>query len=201
MIYHYRLNGLRLQTGDIICTNNGLKGSLVGRFWEVVGLTIPGAVDHVALYVGPGGRCVEAAARGVVTFEIPEHRWDAKQMLARRGFLDKLVGIAYPLAGYPLQPQTIAQIRAGVAHFCLAQATAKKPYNPLFFAPDLDAAFYCSQLIYKAYLAYGIDLSVGPTITPLPDDARIVLPQAIWQNAPRKKTMAKWKVIGNLATE
>lgn len=187
MIYTYQVNGLSLQTGDIIGTTDGTESSWVGRFWKLVGLTIPGSVDHVAIYVGPGGRCVEAAGKGVVSFEIPGQRWDAEQMLKERGFLDRLIGVADPLADRPLQAKTLAQIRAGVAHFCLAQVDAQKPYNPLFFAPDLDIAFYCSQLIYKAYLAYGIDLSVGPTITPLPDDARVVLPQAIWQNAAKRK--------------
>ncbi|MFN8446367.1 MAG: hypothetical protein U0175_36585 [Caldilineaceae bacterium] len=187
MLYHYHLNGLHLQTGDIICTTDGTGSSLLGHFWGLVGLTIPGTVDHVALYVGPGGRCVEAAGKGVVTFDIPAQRWDAEQMLEQRGFLDQLVGVAYPLANRTLLPQTLAQIRSGVAHFCLAHAAAKTPYNPLFIAPELDVAYYCSQLIYKAYLAYGIDLSVGPAVTPLPDDARIVLPQAIWQNVPKRK--------------
>ena len=190
MIYTYQLNGLQIQTGDIICTTNGTQSSLLGRFWELVGLTIPGAVDHVAIYVGPEGRCVEAAAHGVVTFEISNHRWNAEEMFAQRHLLDRLVGAAYPLAKRKLQERTIKQIRAGVAHFCLRQALSKKPYNPLFIAPELNEAFYCSQLIYKAYLAYGIDLSVGKDVTPIPDDAQIVLPQALWQNVRLRKSVS-----------
>ena len=135
MIYTSHLNGLHMQTGDIICTTNGTDSSLLGHFWELVGLTIPGKVDHVA-----------------------------------------------------------RQIRAGVANFCLAQVAAEKPYNPLFFAPEIDAAFYCSQLIYKAYLAYGIDLSIGADVTPIPHDAQIVLPQALWQNVLVRKQVRTFAI-------
>jgi len=194
MIYTSHLNGLHMQTGDIICTTNGTDSSLLGHFWELVGLTIPGKVDHVAIYVGPGRRCVEAAAHGVVTFEIPAKRWNAQQMFEQRRLLDRLIGVAYPLANRNLQPETVRQIRAGVANFCLAQAAAEKPYNPLFFAPEIDAAFYCSQLIYKAYLAYGIDLSIGADVTPIPHDAQIVLPQALWQNVLVRKQVRTFAI-------
>lgn len=187
MIYEYILNNLRLQTGDIICTTNGIKNSYLGRFWQWVGGTIPGKVDHVAIYIGPNGRCVEAGTNGVTIFEIAENRWDAEKMYFQRELLDTFVGVAYPLAQRPFHSKTIDQIRAGVAHFCLTQAINQKPYNPLFFAPQIDAAYYCSQLIYRAYLSYGIDLSLGPSITPVPNDAQIVLPQAIWQNVLERK--------------
>jgi len=189
MIYEYALNNIRLQTGDIICTTNGIKGSHLGRFWQLVGRIIPGEVDHVAIYIGPNGRCVEAAANGVVSFEFSNKRWNAKKMYPQRELLDKLIGIAYPLAKRGLPREAMEQIRMGVAHFCLTQAIDEKPYNPIYFAPQMDAAYYCSQLIYKAYLAYGIDLSMGPSITPVPNDAQIVLPQAIWQNVHKRKSV------------
>jgi len=37
-----------------------------------------GDVDHVVIYVGPGGRCVEAGAKGkVITFDIIDNAWNA----------------------------------------------------------------------------------------------------------------------------
>jgi len=187
MIYEYMLNNTRLQTGDIICTTNGAKNSLLGQFWQWVGGFIPGEVDHMAIYIGPDGRCIEAAVKGVISFEILDNQWDAEKMYPQRQLLDKPIGIAYPLAKQPFQPKTIEQIRAGVAYFCIAQELYEKPYNPLYFDPQLNSAYYCSQLMYKAYLAYGIDLSIGPSVTPVPHDAQVVLPQAIWQNVHERK--------------
>ena len=68
MIYTYQINGMPVQTGDIICTMNGKPDILPGEFWRLVGRLVPGDVDHVAIYLGPDGRCAEAGARGVITF-------------------------------------------------------------------------------------------------------------------------------------
>ena len=64
MIHTYQIEGLTLQTGDVICTMNGKPDILPGQFWWLVGKLVPGDVDHVAIYLGPDGRCVEAGARG-----------------------------------------------------------------------------------------------------------------------------------------
>ena len=64
MIYTYQIEGLTLQTGDVICTMNGRPDILPGQFWWLVGKLVPGDVDHVAVYLGPDGRCAEAGARG-----------------------------------------------------------------------------------------------------------------------------------------
>ncbi|MFT3893039.1 MAG: hypothetical protein QM730_15525 [Anaerolineales bacterium] len=80
MIYTYEIEGIALQTGDIICTMNGKPDILPGEFWRLVGRLVPGDVDHVAVYLGPQGRCVEAGARGVIKFTVfdgvLEHRTD-----------------------------------------------------------------------------------------------------------------------------
>ncbi len=71
MIYSYEMNGLKLQTGDLICTTDGGGENIEGQFWRLIGKLIPGDVDHIVVYVGPGGRCVEAGAKGkVITFEV-----------------------------------------------------------------------------------------------------------------------------------
>ena len=73
MIHTYQIEGITLQTGDVICTMNGKPDILPGEFWRLVGRLVPGDVDHVAIYLGPDGRCIEAGTRGVITFDVP--RW------------------------------------------------------------------------------------------------------------------------------
>ena len=53
MIYTYQIDGLTLQTGDIICTMNGKPDILSGEFWRLIGRLVPGDVDHVAICVKP----------------------------------------------------------------------------------------------------------------------------------------------------
>lgn len=183
MIYQTTISGLPVRTGDVICTQDGAEASLVGRLWRALGHFVPGEIDHVILYVGPGGRCVEAGARGVIVFEAPDGPWSAEQMADERLLYDTLVGVADPLAGRGLAPEEEERIRAGVAAYCIEQAVANKPYNFNFFDPETDAAFYCSQLIYQAYLEYGVDLARGEIDADVRDDVRLVLPQVIWQNS------------------
>ena len=128
MIYQYEINGLPVQTGDILCTMNGKPDILPGEFWRLVGRLVPGDVDHVAMYLGPEGRCIEAGAPGVVTFDVQAGRWVAEKMMRQRGHLvDTFYGAAYPLAGRGLSPEIEEQIREDVAAFSLAQIG--KPYN------------------------------------------------------------------------
>ncbi len=179
MLHSRQIQGLPLQTGDVICTRNGKPDILPGEFWRLVGRLVPGEVDHVAVYLGPGGRCAEAGARGVVAFEIVGDAWDSQRMAAQRGLLlDQLVGIAYPLEGRGLVPEEQAEIRSAVAGFCLEQVG--KPYNLNFLDIDTEDAFYCSQLVYRAYLRWGVDLNTGLSIEALPGTNRIVYPQEIW---------------------
>jgi hypothetical protein len=160
VIYTHTFNGLTVQTGDILCMRNGARYNWFSRFWAMVGYLVPGPVDHTALYVGPGGRCVEALTKGVIDFVMPGDRWEAKRVAAKRLYYDTLVGVAYPLQGLGLSPQEERRIRTGVADYCLAQVG--KPYNANFLNTVTDEAFYCSQLIYLAYRELGIDLGVSP---------------------------------------
>jgi hypothetical protein len=185
LIHRTTIAGLPVRTGDILCTRDGADGSLVGRLWQALGHLVPGEIDHAILYVGPGGRCVEAGARGVIVFEVPDGPWSAEHMADERLLHDTLVGVADPLAERDLPPEEEARIRAGVAAYCLEQAVANKPYNFNFFDPATDAAFYCSQLIYRAYLEYGVDLSSGAQAADVVQHTVIVLPQVLWQNSRR----------------
>lgn len=181
MIHEYTIDGLTVRTGDMICTTDGTTKSVLGRLWQALGNLVPGEVDHIVLYVGPHGRCIEAGARGVLIFEVPEGRWDAERMSGQRWLLDTPIGVGDPLAGRELTPEEEARIRIGVAEYCLEQAS--KPYNFNFFNPDTESAFYCSQLIYKAYMKFGIDLSNGqPVQATLSTDA-IIFPEELWRNA------------------
>jgi hypothetical protein len=179
MIYTYSINGIPLETGDVICTMNGKPDILPGEFWRLVGRLVPGDVDHVAIYVGPDGRCVEAGARGVISYHAPHGSWDSAAMVKARGLiLDEFYGAAYPLAGAELGDEDETLIRERVAEYCLAQVG--KPYNLNFLDPDREDVFYCSQIIYKAYLPFGINLNTGLAMELLPGTNQIIYPQEIW---------------------
>jgi hypothetical protein len=180
MIYSYSINGLPVKTGDVICTMNGKPNILPGEFWRLVGRLVPGDVDHVAIYLGPEGRCVEAGALGVATFEVHHGLWQPEHNMAERGTLiDTFYGVAYPLAEIGLTRDEEDLIRVSVAEFCLANIG--KPYNLNFLDPDRGDAFYCSQLVYKAYLPYGINLNTGLFMEQLPGTNCIIYPQEIAQ--------------------
>ncbi|HRF49198.1 MAG TPA: hypothetical protein PLC98_16315 [Anaerolineales bacterium] len=185
-LYTSFFHGVPLTTGDIICTTDGEQDSLFGRFWQMMGQLAPGDVDHCILYLGPGGRCIESGARGVITFTMPGEVWDAAALVDERWLLDRFYGVAYPLADLGLAPEDERGIRERVADFCLRQAISSKPYNPNFFNPDTDGAYYCSQLIYRAYLAEGIDLNTNHGM-PAGLFAPIVFPQELWNTCPHLK--------------
>jgi hypothetical protein len=181
MIYTYNLEGLPLCTGDIICTTDIKLEIEAGEFWRLLGRLIPGEIDHVIIYVGPGGRCVESGSKGVITFELQGDSWIPRKMIKHRGrFFDQLYGVAYPLGGRGLSDGEEQNIRESVAEYCLAQAEAEKPYNINFLDSGTEDAFYCSQLAYKAYLKHGINMNTGRGVPNLPGTSSIVFPQEVW---------------------
>jgi len=179
MIYEHIINGLTVRTGDLICTTDGGGELLAGEFWRLVGKLIPGDVDHIAIYIGSGGRCIESGATGrVIEFEVPEDAWDADAMYGQRKLIDTLYGVAYPLADKDFSEDREHQIRKKVRDYCVAQAG--KPYNFNFPDSGNEKAFYCSQLAYKAYLSCGIDLNTDTSVVNIPGTSNIVFPQEIW---------------------
>ena len=179
MIYTYQIEGIAVQTGDIICTMNGKPDILPGEFWRIVGRLVPGDVDHVAVYLGPNGLCAEAGGRGVITFDVPFGHWDTERMARQRGLLfDTFYGVASPLDGLPLSETEELEMRTKVARYCLEQVG--KSYNLNFLNPEREDAFYCSQLAYKAYQQVGIDLNTGLAMEQLPGTNGIIYPQEIW---------------------
>jgi len=179
MIYTYQIEDLTLQTGDIVCTTNGKPDILPGEFWRLVGRLVPGDVDHVAIYTGPGGRCVEAGSRGVISFNVHNHNWDTEFMARRRGMLfDTFYGVAYPFDGLELSEEEELHMRTTVARYCLSQIG--KPYNLNFLNAEREEAFYCSQLAYKAYQQVDINLNTGLAMEQLPGTNAIIYPQEIW---------------------
>ena len=179
MIHTYQINGLALQTGDIICTMNGKPNILPGEFWRLVGRLVPGDVDHVAIYLGPDGRCAEAGARGVITFNVPHGNWDTERMARQRGLLfDTFYGIVSPLDTLGVPEEEEITLRKAVVNYILAQVG--NPYNLNFLNPETEDAFYCSQLAYKAYQSIGIDLNTGLAMEQLPGTNQIIYPQEIW---------------------
>ncbi len=180
MIYTNQINGMPVQTGDIICTMNGKPDILPGEFWRLIGRLVPGDVDHVAIYLGPDGRCAEAGARGVITFDVPNGNWDTERMARQRGLLfDTFYGVVSPLDVLGYSDEDEINMRTAVAKYILAQIG--KPYNLNFLNPETEDAFYCSQLLYKAYQTIGINLNTGLAMEQLPGTNQIVYPQEIWE--------------------
>ena len=189
MVHTYEIEGLRVQTGDLLCTTDGGGADITGQFWRLIGKLIPGDVDHIVIYVGPEGRCVEAGAKGkVITFNIIGDTWNADEMRSERGpFVDMLYGAAYPLLSGDIDPARAIAIREDVAAYCIRQAELNKPYNLNFFDSATEGSFYCSQLAYRAYLRNGIDLNTGASAWNIPGSEKIVLPQEIWDGCVHEK--------------
>lgn len=179
-VYSHTFNHLPLKTGDVLCTFDGRRGTLFARLWRLIGLLIPGEVDHCVIYLGPGGRCVESTARGVIVFDMPGEAWNPRLRARQRLLFDNLVGVAYPLEGRGFTPAQEDEIRRGVAQYCLDKAARNAPFNYNFFNPATDGAFYCSQLVYKAYLAHGVDLNTNQGVPSAPLLNQVVFPQEIW---------------------
>ena len=186
-VYSESLHGLAITSGDLICTTSGVDDILVGEFWRFLGRLVPGEVDHVIVYLGPDGLCVEAGPRGVNLFVFFDGEWVSKKMIEQRGpYVDRLVGIAYPLAGRGFSSGMEHSIREQMRNFCLSQAKKKKPYNLNFFNPDTEDAFYCSQLPYQAYIQHGINLNTGLGLPDLIGSEAIIFPQEIWASCVHK---------------
>jgi cell wall-associated NlpC family hydrolase len=179
MVYTYCIEGIALQTGDVICTMNGKPDILPGEFWRIVGRLVPGEVDHVAIYLGPNGRCIEAGARGVITFNVPYGHWNTERMARQRGLLfDSFYGVSAPLEGLGLSKEEEFEMRTTIAAYCLAQRG--KPYNLNFLNAETEESFYCSQLAYKAYEQVGVNLNTGLAMEQFPGTNAIIYPQEIW---------------------
>jgi hypothetical protein len=100
-------------------------------------------------------------------------------MARRRGLLfDTFYGVVSPLDGLQASQEEETEMRMRVAEYCLAQVG--KPYNLNFLNTETEDAFYCSQLVYKAYQQVGIDLNTGLAMEQLPGTNTIVYPQEVW---------------------
>ena len=190
MIYDHVFDGLAVRSGDILCTQDGDKSTgLFGQIWHLLGKLLPGEIDHCLMYIGPGGRCIESGARGVIVFEMPGETWNSAPFVKERLLIDTLVGVAYPLAERGLSDDEERRIRHDVIVFCLERASRRKPYNLNYFDPLRDGAFYCSQLIYRAYLASGIDLDVDRNASLM---ERIVFPEELWDACLHRRVELKY---------
>jgi len=186
MIYEYEINNVKLKTGDIICTHDGGAPILAGQFWRFVGNLIPGDVDHVAVYLGPEGRCIEAGPIGVNVYEMKSNTWDSVNMMDQRGpVVDTFYGVAYPVEGRGLAEDKKTETRELVAAYCLAQAG--KHYNLNFLDSTTEDRFYCSHLAYLAYLKNGINVNTDQGVPHVPGTHSIVFPQEIWIGCVKKR--------------
>ena len=202
MIYTYQIEGVPVQTGDIICTMNGKPDILPGEFWRFIGRLVPGDVDHVAIYLGPNGRCIEAGGRGVITFDVPRGHWNTERMALQRGLLfDSFYGVASPIDELEVSEEEELALRIAIAAYCRTQIG--KPYNLNFLNAETEEAFYCSQLAYKAYQQIGIDLNTGLTMEQLPGTNAIIYPQEIWNGFNHREAKRELPAVSNsqLATD
>jgi hypothetical protein len=189
VIYTHSFNGVTAKTGDILFTHDGDEGSLFGRCWQIIGRVFPGEFSHAALYIGPGVRFVESAARGVEVVEFASDSWDAVNHGKERLLVDQLIGIGDPIAGRGISATRENEIRENVIAYCLRQARDEKAYNFNVFNPETDGAFYCSQLAYKAYKTEGIDLHPQAEKRPNSPLAAIVFPENLWNACKAKESV------------
>jgi hypothetical protein len=181
MIFEESLEGRPVRSGDIIATVDGGEGSFSGALFKLLGVMIPGKPDHIVLYLGPDGICIEAGPKDVNLFRFFDGKWDAHRMERQRGIVDKLYGVG------SLVPKTAAgtfaedAARRTVRAFLLEQAG--KPYNWDFLDPDQEEAYYCSQLAYAAYWCVGVNLNVSAEGSLHPKFLnRIVTPGEVWNS-------------------
>ena len=178
MIYTFKIRSLAIQRRYYLHDGWQIK-ILPGELSRFVGRLVPGDVDHVAMYTGPGGRCVEASSRGVTILDLPN--FDLARGTHDRPTRD---GVGYILwhrfstGGHNSLKKREFHMRTSVAKYCTAQVG--KPYNLNFLNAETEDAFYCSQLIYKAYQQVGINLNTGLSIEQLPGTNAIIYPQEIW---------------------
>jgi cell wall-associated NlpC family hydrolase len=190
MIYTYEIEGLTFRTGDLICTQDGSEEILPGQFWRLLGRLVPGEADHVIIYLGPNGRCIEACGLGVNLFEVENGIWNGPKMMDQRGLLvDTFLGGVYPLEESGLSEKEQLAAREDIAAYCLAQLG--KPYNINYLNSETENAFYCSQFAYKAYQRHGINLNTGMSVPNLPGTEKIVLPQEIWAGFMHRRAAVK----------
>ena len=173
MVYEYTINGRPLKTGDIISTKDG-NNSIYTLGFHVLGILIPGTVDHTVMYVGPGGLCVESGMRGVIAFTAAS-KWDSDAMYKQRGLADTFYAASSVFPRNNITGDEENSIRSFVRAYVLG--SVGKPYNFDFLHPDTESRVYCSQLAYLAYKKVGIDLNVG--CFPIPGFNKIVFPQEI----------------------
>lgn len=179
MIHTHQFSGVTVRTGDILFTRDGTENSLFGALWNLFGNIIPGDLDHCMVYVGPGVRFIESAARGVVLIEMVGDDWNPEPCAVERLMVDTLVAVGDPTAGRELTSEQQTQIRENAVAFCMEQVRKGKPYNVDFFDPETDGAFYCSQLVYKAYQSQGINLHPTDSVNGLLYQS-VVLPEELW---------------------
>lgn len=179
-LYDHVIDGLPLRTGDILCLRNGTDGSIYGRIWQGIGKLVPGEIDHCVIYLGPGGRFVEANVYGVTVLEMPGITWDARALVRQRILLDTLIGVAYPLAGRDLLATEEDRVRASVADWCLAQSAEDRPFNFNLLDASNPERAYCSQLIAEAYRREGIDLDSNIGVPKASIFRKAVFPEEIW---------------------
>ncbi len=176
MVFEETLEGKTIRSGDIIATVDG-GASLYGFLFKLIGIIVPGRPDHVAVYLGPDGMCVEAGPRGVNQFRFFDAHWDTEKMLGQRSIVDSLYGLRSLIEGRVTDVGSEKAIRSEIHRYVLEQVG--KPYNIFFCDPYREDSFYCSQLVFSAYRKVGIAIQFG-IIHPA-FHVNIVTPEDVWK--------------------
>jgi uncharacterized protein YycO len=77
--------------------------------------------------------------------------------------------------------------RPAVAAYCLRQAAARRPYNWRYCDAERADAFYCSQLAYKAYQPFEVNLNSEQGIPDRPLVRGVVFPQEVWSGCVHRR--------------
>src|SRR4030095_9472562 len=130
---------------------------------------------------------------------VPNGHWDTERMALQRGLLfDTFHGVASPLDTLGLATEEEHEMREIVAAYCLMQVG--KPYNLNFLKSETEEAFYCSQLVYKAYQHIGLNLNTGLAMEQIPGTNAIIYPQEIWEGFSHRAVPSSPMTGGQLET-
>ncbi len=179
MVYQETITGRLVTTGDILFTNGG-PNSIYSMGCTAIGERPSEEADHCLIYVGPAGLCVEAGFHGVISFEAGR-TWNTDRMFLSRGLVDTFHTASSILAGRGLSAEQEREVRIFVRGYALG--CVKKPYNVRLIDLSNENALYCSQLVYLAYRAAGIELHVVSSVQSGGRSVHMVLPSDILANS------------------
>ena len=65
----------------------GEEDDIQGQLWRFLGTLLPSPIDHITVYLGRGGRFIEAGPGDVVAFQVEGNSWTPQPLYNQRGQL------------------------------------------------------------------------------------------------------------------